>query len=147
MRNNLVDELIADYRGIMAATGTFHAQWFLTFMGLENFPIYREGGRLENYRGSPPLSDSAYQIVQKLIKTAAENLEKFVQQTSDKLNYGDIKGLQQNDQKLLLLIALTYLTLEELASSNSLQLLHQSIQKFIPLFTGKESHISGENLL
>ena len=147
MRNNLVDELIADYRGIMAATGTFHAQWFLTFMGLENFPIYREGGRLENYRGNPPLSDSAYQIVQKLIKTAAENLEKFVQQTSDKLNYGDIKGLQQNDQKLLLLIALTYLTLEELASSNSLQLLHQSIQKFIPLFTGKESHISGENLL
>jgi hypothetical protein len=147
MRNNLVDELIADYRGIMAATGTFHAQWFLTFMGLENFPIYREGGRLENYRGSPPLSDSAYQIVQKLIKTAAENLEKFVQQTSDKLNGEDIKGLQQNDQQLLLLIALTYLTLEELASPNSLQLLHQSIQKFIPLFTGKESHISGENLL
>jgi len=143
MRNNLVDELIADYRGIVAATGTFHSQWFLTFMGLENFPLYREGGRLENYRGSPPLSDSAYQIVQKLIKTAAENLEKFVQQTSDKLNYEDIKRLQQNDQQLLLLIALTYLTLEELASPDSIQLLHQSIQKFVPLFTGKESHISG----
>jgi hypothetical protein len=147
MRNNLVDELIADYRGMVSATGTFHSQWFLNFMGLEEFPLYREGGRLENYRGSPPLSNSAYQIVQKLIKTAAENLEKFAQQTSDQLNYEELQGLQQNDQQLLLLIALTYLTLEELASPNSLQLLHQSIQQFFPLFTGKESHISGENLL
>ncbi len=147
MRNNLIDELIADYRAIVAATGTFYAEWFLTFMGLEKFPLYREGGRLENYRGSPPLSDSAYEIVQKLIKAAAENLEKFAQQTSDKLNYEELQGLQKNDQQLLLLIALTYLTLEELASPNSLQLLHQSIQQFIPLFTGKKSHISGENLL
>ncbi|WP_103666287.1 DUF7005 family protein [Pseudanabaena sp. BC1403] len=147
MRNNLVDELIADYRGIVAATGTFHAQWFLTFMGLEKFPIYREGARLENYRGTPPLSDSAYQIVQKLIKTAAENLEKFARLTSDKLDYEDLQGLQQNDQQLLLLIALTYLTLEELASPNAIELLYQSIQQFTPILTGTESHISGENLL
>jgi hypothetical protein len=140
MRNNLVDELIADYRGIVAATGTFHAQWFLTFMGLEKFPIYREGARLENYRGTPPLSDSAYEIVQKLVKSAAENLEKFAQETS-------ISSTDQQNQQLILLIALTYLTLEELASPNAIELLHQSIQQFTPLLTGKESHISGENLL
>ncbi len=144
MRNNLVDELIADYRGIVAATGSFNAQWFLTFMGLERFPIYREGARLENYRGTPPLSDSAYQIVQKLIKSAAENLERFAQEVY-------VNSNQKQDQQLLLLISLTYLTLEELAAPNAIQLLYQSIQQFTPLLTGKESHISrenpGENLL
>ncbi|MBD2179211.1 hypothetical protein H6F42_20005 [Pseudanabaena sp. FACHB-1998] len=139
MRNNLVDELIADYRGLVAATGTFKAQWFLAFMGLERFPIYREGARLENYRGTPPLSDSAYQIVQKLIKAAAENLEKFTQEF-----YANSRN--QQDQQLLLLIALSYLTLEELAAPNAIELLHQSIRRFTPLLTGKESLISEENL-
>lgn len=139
MRNNLVDELIADYRGMVAATGTFNAQWFLTFMGLERFPIYRQGARLENYRGNPPLSESAYQIVQKLIISAAENLEKFTQEFY-------FSSRDQQDQQLLLLIALTYLTLEELAAPNAIELLHQSIQRFTPLLSGKESHISGENL-
>ncbi len=139
MRNNLVDELIADFRGLVAATGTFKAEWFLTFMGLEKFPIYREGARLENYRGTPPLSNVAYQIVQKLVKSAAVNLEKFAQEMY-------VHSNSQEDQQLLLLIALTYLTLEELASPNAIELLHQSIQQFTPLLTGKESHISGENL-
>ncbi len=48
MRNNLIDELIADYMGITAAEGKFRADWFLHFLGLENFPMYRESGRLEN---------------------------------------------------------------------------------------------------
>ena len=140
MRNNLVDELIADYQGIVTATGTFHSQWFLTFMGLEEFPTYREGARLENYRGTPPLSESAYKIVQKLVKSAAENLEKFAQETS-------VSSTYQQNQQLLLLIALTCRTLEELASPNAIELLHQSIQQFTPLLTGKEGHIYGENLL
>ena len=42
MRNNLLDELIADYAGITAVDPT---DWFLRFMGLESFPAYREGGR------------------------------------------------------------------------------------------------------
>lgn len=147
MRNNLVDELIADYRGLVAATGSFNAQWFLTFMGLEKFPVYREGARLENYRGNPPLSDSAYQIVQKLIKSAAENLEKFTQEVLVNSNYVDSQKLQESDRQLLLLIALTYLTLEELAAPNAIELLHQSIQQFTHLLAGEQSHISGENHL
>ena len=87
MRNNMLDELIADYQGIVAANhGCYRADWFLRFVGLENFPKYRQGGRLENYRGQPPLSDGAFQILQVLVKDAAQNLEKLHSQYQTKLN-------------------------------------------------------------
>jgi AraC-like DNA-binding protein len=59
MRNNLLDELIADYGGIVAACGYYRADWFLRFLGLESFPDYRAGGRLENYHHAITLSDVA----------------------------------------------------------------------------------------
>lgn len=121
MRNNLLDELIADYRGIVAATGTYKANWFLHFLGLESFPHYREGGRLQNYRGQPPISDGAFKILQKLVKSAAENLE-----ACDR-NY--IQQLQTTNYKTLILIALTSLTIEELASSNAGKCLQQIIEQ------------------
>lgn len=74
MRNNLLDELIADYMGMVSAAGCYRADWFLRFVGLENYPHYRTGGRLENYRGNPSLSDGAFIILQTLVKLAAENL-------------------------------------------------------------------------
>jgi hypothetical protein len=77
MRNNLLDELIADYAGLVAATGGFRADWFLRFVGLEEFPRYRPGGRLDLYRGKPPLSDGAFRVLQSLVKSAAWNLERF----------------------------------------------------------------------
>jgi hypothetical protein len=76
MRNHLLDELIADYCGIYAALGRFRADWFLRFVGLEKFPHYREGGRLQNYRGDPPLSDAAFTVLQAVVKVAAEKLER-----------------------------------------------------------------------
>lgn len=111
MRNNLLDELIADYAGITAAIETFRADWFLTFVGLERYPIYREGGRLENYRGTPALSDRAFAILQTLIYQAAHNLERYVMTC---------------DEQQSLLLALTTLTLEELASSQSQERLYRS---------------------
>lgn len=108
MRNNLLDELIADYRGIVAGCGHYRADWFLRFLGLEAFPDYREGGRLQNYRGQPPLSEGAFQVLKGLVKAAAENLERFDAANSDKL--------RQPDAQALMLMALTRLTLEELAS-------------------------------
>ena len=75
MRNVLHDEIIADYCGITAAAGRFRADWFLRFMGLESFPAYRPGGRLENYRGDPPLSDPAFRVLQSLVHAAARTLE------------------------------------------------------------------------
>lgn len=120
MRNNLLDELIADYRGIVAATGEYKADWFLRFLGLESFPYYREGGRLQNYRGQPPLSDGAFKILQRLVKVAAENLEDFDR------NYG--YQLRTRDNPIMLM-ALTCLTIEELASSQAGDRLQQIIEQ------------------
>jgi hypothetical protein len=77
MRNNVLDELIADYAGLTAATGRFRADWFLRFVGLEEFPRYRPGARLDLYRGKPLLSDGAFRVLQALLKAAAEMLERF----------------------------------------------------------------------
>lgn len=108
MRNNLIDELIADYMGITAAIGNYRSDWFLRFLGLESFPDFRSEGRLQNYRGNPPLSDGSFKILQLLVKSAAENLERFDVEHSEKLRHFG--------KKVQLLMALTYLTLEELAS-------------------------------
>jgi hypothetical protein len=111
MRNNMTDELIADYRGIVAALGYYRSDWFLHFVGLESFPAYRKGGRLENYRGEPALSDSAFKILQILVKKAAENLDRF-----DKL------FCQQQRtplEQVSAIVTLTALTLEELADDSA----------------------------
>jgi hypothetical protein len=74
MRSSLHDELLADHAGITAAVGAFRGDWFLRFLGLEAHPRYRPGGRLENYRGTPPLSDAAFEILQAVVVRAAERL-------------------------------------------------------------------------
>jgi hypothetical protein len=119
MRNNLLDEFIADYRGIVSACGHYRSDWFLRFMGLESFPNYREGGRLENYRGQPPLSDGSFKILQALVKNASQNLQQFEIKHKDKL-------ITVNDQKLML-IALSFLTLEELASEQACLYIEKAI--------------------
>lgn len=112
MRNNLLDELIADYCGIVAANGHYRADWFLRFMGLESFPHYREGGRLENYRGDPPLSEEAFHILGHLVKDAAENLERLDQDRAAEL--------QTSEGKARLLLSLARLTLEEIAAKENM---------------------------
>lgn len=49
MNNHWKDELIADASGLIEAFGEYKSSHFLRFMGLENHPAYREGGRLQNY--------------------------------------------------------------------------------------------------
>ena len=75
MSNSLHDELIADYVGLTIATGTFPTAWFLRFMGVEQEGAFRPTGRLRNYRGSPPLSDSAFRVLQRLVRSAAYGIE------------------------------------------------------------------------
>ncbi|MDR1160610.1 MAG: hypothetical protein LBK69_08305 [Syntrophomonadaceae bacterium] len=74
-RNNMFDEIIADYAGITKALGRFNAEWFLRFVGLEDYPEYRNGARLENYMGKPPLSDGAFDVLKKMVYQSAKNLE------------------------------------------------------------------------
>ena len=92
-RNNMFDELIADYAGIIKALGRYDAKWFLTFAGLENYPKYRQGGRMEHYRGNPPLSDGAFIILQRLVYQCALNLEAANEQTVDAEKLIELYGL------------------------------------------------------
>jgi hypothetical protein len=109
MRNNLLDEVIADFMGIVAAAGKFRADWFLRFVGLDTWPAYREGGRLQNYRGQPPLSDAAFTILQALVRDAAYNLERFD---------AGLRASGDAGSRARVLLALTCFTLEELAADD-----------------------------
>lgn len=75
--NNLHDELIADYIGIIKTIGYYNKEWMLLFMGLEEFPKYREGARLENYVKESSLSLEDFRQLTKIVKNAIENIFTF----------------------------------------------------------------------
>jgi len=108
IRNNVFDELIADFVGLTLAFGGYRSDFALRFLGLESYPAFRPGGRLEVYRGKPPLSDDAWAVARTLAVEGARNLESFA------------KSQPHHLQSLAALGALTFtlstLTLEELAS-------------------------------
>lgn len=78
------------------------------------------GGRIYNYRGTPPLSEGAFEILKILVKASAETLENFHTHFQEEINLprGRIK----------MLLALARLTLEELASSEGELLLEQAFK-------------------
>jgi len=103
----LRDELVADFMGITAAADGWRPEWLLRFLGLEDFPAYRAGGRLENYRGAPPLSDSAFRVLQSLVHAAASHLGALAGPLPPR---GDVAG------RARLLGSLASLSLEEMAA-------------------------------
>jgi Family of unknown function (DUF7005) len=107
-QKNMHEEVVADYAGISAACGAFRAGWFLRFIGLENFPQYRRGGRLENYRGQTPLGDGAFVVLQRLMKQTAENIERFSHERSGRADAARARPFE--------VLALSSLSIEELAS-------------------------------
>lgn len=119
MRNHVHDELMADWAGTVAATGSFRADWFLRFLGLEDYPRYRPGGRLDIYRGNPPLSDGAFRVLHALIRSAALNLERF-----DARFQGRPRTL---GEQALVLSALASLRLDEIASPEGAALLEKAM--------------------
>jgi hypothetical protein len=123
MRNHLLDELIADYSGIVAAIGHFRADWFLHFMGLEEFPRYRATGRFENYRGEPALSDAAFRILRAIVKSAAESLEMFTNRHASLLSRPAFRPLA--------ITVLSTQTLEELSDAGSQEALAQTFQRLL----------------
>ncbi|MGL5875172.1 MAG: DUF7005 family protein [Xenococcaceae cyanobacterium] len=129
MQNNLLDELIADYRGIVAVNSYYRADWFLHFLGLES-SHYREGGRMQNYRGQPPLSDRAFTILQALVKAAAKNLECFDRQRTKIFNTRYFSPSELAREQALTIAGLCDLTLEELASDEMHIRLQNSLEGF-----------------
>jgi len=132
MRNNLLDEFIADYCGITAASGRFRADWLLRFLGLESFPLYRKGGRLQNYRGDPPLSDGAFAILGRLVCQAARNVEQF---EANRPRPGD-----REQDHVAMVLTLAGMTLEQLASTESLHLLEERWTNCLGTLAGQGVH-------
>ncbi|WP_347489122.1 hypothetical protein ABDB91_18160 [Desulfoscipio sp. XC116] len=123
-RNHLLDELIADYMGLAAATGSYRAHWFLCFMGLEDYPVYRTGGRLANYLKDKELSGRAFEKLKFYIYNAACNLEIF----SDKY----APCFYQGEGKYQMLLAMSKMNLVELASENmEKKLLENGLEAFL----------------
>lgn len=123
MKNRLLDEIIADYAGIAHATGRFRADWALRFLGLESYPRYRKGGRLEHYRGDPPLSDGAFGILRDLVKRAVDNLERWSAISDD---------AARPDGHIGTVLALTRLTVEELAAGDAVDRLRAAARAVAP---------------
>lgn len=119
MRNHLLDELIADYAGIVAAEGRFRGDWFLRFMGLEDRDQLRPGGRLEIYRGDPPLSDGAFVALQRLLLRATDHLERFDSRLTAQQRTPRRHGLA--------LLALATLSIDTLATPDGLLRLQQTV--------------------
>ncbi|MEN1761423.1 DUF7005 family protein [Anoxynatronum sibiricum] len=82
-KNHLLDEMVADYRGIVAALGEFKASWLLHFFGIEEDLTYRPGGRMQNYLKDQHLSDKAFQEVVKVVAQAAHQLEAWGSRNPD----------------------------------------------------------------
>jgi hypothetical protein len=108
IRNNVFDELIADFVGLARAFGHYRSDLALRFLGLEAYPAFRPGGRLEVYRGKPPLSDDAWAVARTLAVNGARNLDAFAKDQPQHLESLGALGA--------LTFALTTLTLEELAA-------------------------------
>jgi hypothetical protein len=110
IRSNVLDELIADFAGLVAATGTYSAEVARRFLGLHGYPAVQPGSRIWIYRGQPPLDDEAMQVVAALAVRATNHLEGAA------ADWG--AGLRELATLGRLVAALAALTLEELAAGH-----------------------------
>jgi hypothetical protein len=74
MRNHLIDELLADFVGLVRIVGGYNPALARRFLGIEDKDRFRPGGRLGNYRGEPALSDPAFAILCRLADRCVTNL-------------------------------------------------------------------------
>ena len=96
--------------GLVGTFGHYREDLALRFFGLEDYPAYRSGARLENYRGTPPLSDGAVLVLRVLVHDAIRNLDRLDASLSPGTRRG--KGLAR------LVLALGSRSLAELASGS-----------------------------
>jgi hypothetical protein len=108
MRNNVFDELIADFVGLVRAFSGYRRDLACRFLGLERFPAIRIGSRLEVYRSD--LSEQALATIASLAVESARNLQALSDDHPAIVR--DLGALAR------LTYALSLLTLEELASSD-----------------------------
>jgi hypothetical protein len=68
LRHDLLEELVADWAALIRVRGRYEPQLARLFLGLEGESSFRSGGRLEVYRGSPPMSDAAFELMQRIAR-------------------------------------------------------------------------------
>ncbi len=111
LQHNILEELVADFVGVIRGLGGYRSEVALRFLGLEDHPDFRSGGRLANYRGDPPLGDAAFEVLCGVTHAAVLTLERFVRSRAE---------LVTHDESLARVVfALTTLTLEELAAEDA----------------------------
>ncbi len=109
MQNHLLDELIADYAGMTGANRDYHADWFLRCMGVDEKGSYQLGSRMQHYTADIVPGSEAFDILVRLISTAARNLEK--------LNV--VLRRQADSAVQMVVLALACFSLAELADEGS----------------------------
>jgi len=119
-RNHPFDELLADYAGLRQAFGRFEAGRFLRLLGLVEGE-WLPDGRLHHYRGQPPLSEAAFEVLQALLCAAAHNLEAIDQALAG--------PLQAAGAPWRLITLLTRFTLEELSDPAVVPLVCRQFQQ------------------
>jgi hypothetical protein len=106
MRNNLLDEFIADFAGLVRAFGRYESGLALRFLGLEAYPAYRPGGRFENYLDAPPISAAAAEVLKRVVVRAARNVDRVAS------NF----DLRSPEACARMVVALARLSLDDLAA-------------------------------
>lgn len=113
LQHNLVEELVADLVGLLRGVGSYRADWAARFLGLESFPTFRPGGRLENYRGKPPVSDRAFEVLTRVAHAAIATL--------DRVCVAHPEWCTADDGLARLAAALSLMTMEELAAKDGME--------------------------
>lgn len=80
-RNNIHDELIADFAGIVSACGEYKSKWFLRGMGIDEFPKEQPERRFPVY--TKELSDGALDAMKQVTIKASNNVEKWFKTAGD----------------------------------------------------------------
>lgn len=92
-RNNMHDELIADFTGIMCAVGEFKAKWFLAGMGIDEYPKEQDIGRFPVYTSE--LSPEAAKLLKGIMVKVANNVEQWSRKA-------EVKKMTRNERVLYL---------------------------------------------
>lgn len=109
-RNNLLDELIADYMGIVAANGKYVSDHFILFMGLEDYPNINDNGRFQLYLDNVSISKEAIDKLASIVISASRNLEK--------IHFKYWSEIDEKKDDIKKMMVLTRLTLPQLASES-----------------------------
>ncbi len=108
IRTHVFDELLADFVGLVRAYGTYSGSLARRCLGIEGVLAPGVGRRLDNYRGQPPVSAAAFDVLEALARTATGNLERA---------WSSRRSAPHHPEALARLSwALCHLTLDDLAS-------------------------------